>query len=250
LIAADFAVKLGARVALLERDRIGGDCTWSGCFPSKSLLKVAKVAHDLRTASTFGIQSQPPVVDMVQVREYLRSTIRQIYKGTTPEALRQKGMDILLGPVSFVDPHTLTVGDQRLTAKKIVIATGAEPVLPPLPGLSEVPFSTYRQIFENDHLPTSMVVIGGGPVGVEIAQAYQRLGTQVTIFAERLLPKEEPEASEILVRLLEREGLQIVPERAVSVEQAGHRSPCTPQGKGLNATSCWWLRVASQPSTA
>jgi pyruvate/2-oxoglutarate dehydrogenase complex dihydrolipoamide dehydrogenase (E3) component len=221
LIAADFAVKLGARVALLERDRIGGDCTWSGCVPSKSLLKVAKVAHDCRTSSTFGIHSQPVVVDMLQVREYLRSTIRQIYKGTTPEALQQKGMDILLGPVGFVDPHTLSVGHRRISAKKILIATGAEPVLPPVPGLSEVPFSTYRQIFENDHLPTSMVVIGGGPVGVEIAQAYQRLGAQVTIFAEQLLPKEEPEVSEILVRVLEREGLQIVPERAISVEQAG-----------------------------
>jgi pyruvate/2-oxoglutarate dehydrogenase complex dihydrolipoamide dehydrogenase (E3) component len=223
LIAADFAVKLGARVALLERERIGGDCTWSGCVPSKSLLKVAKVAHDLRSASTFGIQSQPPVVDMVQVREYLRSTIQQIYQGTTPEALQQKGMDIALGPVKFVDLHTLLVGAQRVTAKKILIATGAEPVLPWLPGLSDVSFSTYRQIFENDRLPASMVVIGGGPVGVEVAQAYQRLGTQVTIFAERLLPKEEPDASEILRRVLEREGLHIVPERALSVARSGNR---------------------------
>jgi pyruvate/2-oxoglutarate dehydrogenase complex dihydrolipoamide dehydrogenase (E3) component len=224
LIAADFAVKLGARVALLERERIGGDCTWSGCVPSKSLLKVAKVAHDLRSASTFGIQSQPPVVDMVQVREYLRSTIQQIYQGTTPEALQQKGMDIALGPVRFVDPHTLLVGAQRVTAKKILIATGAEPVLPSLPGLSEVSFSTYRQIFENDRLPASMVVIGGGPVGVEVAQAYQRLGTQVTIFAERLLPKEEPDASEILRRVLQREGLHIVAERALSVARSGDRT--------------------------
>lgn len=217
LIAAEFAVKLGARVAMLERDRIGGDCTWSGCVPSKSLLKVAKVAHDLRTASTFGIASQPPVVDMQQVREYLRFTIRQIYKGTTPEALREKGMDILLGPVSFVDSHTLTVGSQRISSKKILIATGAEPVRPPLPGLGDVPFSTYRQIFENDRLPASMVVIGGGPVGVEVAQAYQRLGTQVTIFAERLVPKEETDASEILHRVFEREGLCLVPERVLSV---------------------------------
>jgi pyruvate/2-oxoglutarate dehydrogenase complex dihydrolipoamide dehydrogenase (E3) component len=224
LIAADFAVKLGARVALLERDRIGGDCTWSGCVPSKSLLKVARVAHDLRTASTFGIQSQPPAVDMVQVREYLRSTIQRIYKGTTPEALQQKGMDILLGPVSFVDPHTLLVGSQRIAAKKILIATGAEPVRPPLPGLHEVSFSTYRQIFENDRLPDSMVVIGGGPVGVEVAQAYQRLGAQVTIFAERLLPKEEPDASEILLRVLQREGLHIVAERALSVARSGNRT--------------------------
>ena len=224
LIAADFAVKLGARVALLERDRIGGDCTWSGCVPSKSLLKVAKVAHDLRTASTFGIQSPPPVVDMVQVREYLRSTIRQIYQGTTPEALQEKGMDILLGPVSFVDPRTLNVGSQRITAKKILIATGAEPVLPSLPGLNEVSFSTYRQIFENDRLPDAMVVIGGGPVGVEVAQADQRLGAQVTIFAERLLPKEEPDASVILLRVLQREGLQIVAERALSVARSGNRT--------------------------
>jgi pyruvate/2-oxoglutarate dehydrogenase complex dihydrolipoamide dehydrogenase (E3) component len=160
---------------------------------------------------------------MVQVREYLRSTIRQFYKGTTPEALQEKGMDILLGPVSFVDPHTLAVGDQRISAKRILIATGAEPVLPSLPGLSEVSFLTYRQIFENDRLPASMAVIGGGPVGVEIAQAYQRLGTQVTIFAERLLPKEEPEASEIVLRVLGREGLQMVLERAVSVDRSGDR---------------------------
>ncbi len=220
LIAAEFAVKLGARVAMLERDRIGGDCTWSGCVPSKSLLKVAKVAHDLRTASTFGIASQPPVVDMQQVREYLRSTIQQIYKGTTPEALREKGMDILLGPVSFIDSHTLAVGSQRISSKKILIATGAEPVIPPLPGLGDLSFSTYRQIFENDRLPASMVVIGGGPVGVEVAQAYQRLGTQVTIFAERLLPKEEPDASEILHRVLEREGLRLVSERVLSVAKS------------------------------
>lgn len=220
LIAAEFAVKLGARVAMLERDRIGGDCTWSGCVPSKSLLKVAKVAHDLRTASTFGIASQAPVVDMQQVREYLRSTIWQIHKGTTPEALREKGMDIFLGPVSFIDPHTLTVGNQRLSAKKILIATGAEPVVPPLPGLNDVPFSTYRQIFENDRLPASMVVVGGGPVGVEVAQAYQRLGTQVTIFAERLLPKEEPDASDMLYRVLESEGVRIVSERVLSVAKS------------------------------
>src|SRR5258708_1497690 len=223
LIAADFTVTVGDRVALLERDRSGGDCTWSGCVPSKSLLKVAKVAHDIRTASTFGIQAQPPVVDMMQVREYLRSTIQQIYKGTTPEALQQKGMDILLGAVSFIDPHTLTGGDKRISAKKILIATGAEPVIPSLPGLSEVPLSTYRQIFESDFLPASMVVIGGGPVGVEVAQAYQRLGTQVTIFAERLLPKEEPDASQILHRVFEREGLHLVAEKATSVTQDGTR---------------------------
>ncbi|HET6216675.1 MAG TPA: FAD-dependent oxidoreductase [Acidobacteriaceae bacterium] len=221
LIAADFAVKLGARVALLERDRIGGDCTWTGCVPSKSLLKIARVANDIRTASSYGIQAQPPIVDMVQVREYLRSAIRQIYKGTTPAALQAKGMDVLFGAVSFVDPHTLTVGDERITARKVLIATGAGPVIPALTGLNDVLFLTYRQIFEIDHLPPTMAVIGGGPVGVELAQAYQRLGTQVTMFAERLLPKEEPGASDIVQRVLMREGINFVRERAVAVARSG-----------------------------
>src|ERR1700689_540002 len=114
LIAADFAVKLGARVALLERDRIGGDCTWTGCVPSKALLKVAKVAHDARTSSHYGVHVSQPIIDMVEVRQYLRGAIQEIYAGTTPEALRQRGMHVVLGPVSFVDPHTLAAGEQRV----------------------------------------------------------------------------------------------------------------------------------------
>ncbi|MDQ6944657.1 MAG: FAD-dependent oxidoreductase, partial [Candidatus Eremiobacteraeota bacterium] len=217
LIAADFARKLGARVVLLERDRIGGDCTWTGCVPSKSLFKVARVAHEMRTAARFGVQPQPPVVDMVAVRRYVRSTIDTIYAGTTPDALQRKGIDVLFGAASFVDSHVLAVGEQRLAAKKILLATGAGPSLPSLPGLDDVPYVTYRETFENDRLPKSMAVIGGGPVGVEVAQAYQRLGTRVTIFAERLLAKEEPEASEIVPRVLQREGVRIVMERATSV---------------------------------
>ncbi|MGI8773025.1 MAG: dihydrolipoyl dehydrogenase family protein [Acidobacteriaceae bacterium] len=242
LIAADFAVKLGAKVALLERDRIGGDCTWTGCVPSKSLLKVGKVAHDVRTAAQYGIGAQTPIVDMVQVREYLRSAINQIYKGTTPEALQQKGMTVLLGPVSFVDAHTLAVGEQRIRASKVLIATGAHPVIPEMLGLNEVRFSTYLDIFEHDRLPEVMVVIGGGPVGVEVAQAYQRLGAEVTIFAERLLPKEEPDASQILRRVLQREGLRFVSERALSVAQWGSRISVTSQ---QNQVECDLLFVAA-----
>jgi pyruvate/2-oxoglutarate dehydrogenase complex dihydrolipoamide dehydrogenase (E3) component len=252
LIAADFAVKLGARVALLERSRIGGDCTWTGCVPSKSLLKVARVAHEMRSASRFGVQSHNPVVDMNQVREYLRSTIHQIYQPTTPEALRAKGMEVHLGPVQFTDPHTLLVGDARLTAKKILIATGARPAVPSIAGLSDVKFSTYLDIFENDRLPATMVVVGGGPVGAELAQAYSRLGCRVTIFAEQLLAKEESEASEIVRQVFEREGIQIIGEKAlsvsngeggISVQSSNHRQTCdllfvatgrTPTLDGLN----------------
>lgn len=223
LIAAEFAAKLDARVVLLERDRIGGDCTWTGCVPSKALIRVAKTAHAMRTASRFGITSTAPVVDMAAVRTYLRSTIEHIYAGTTPEALQRKGIDVMLGPVSFVDPNTLAVGEQHIRSKHILIATGAGPVIPWTPGLSDVPFSTYRDLFDRDRLPESMLVLGGGPIGVEIAQAYQRLGTRVTMFAEGLLKKEEPEASAIVLRVLQREGIVVVPERVLSVSQTGNR---------------------------
>jgi pyruvate/2-oxoglutarate dehydrogenase complex dihydrolipoamide dehydrogenase (E3) component len=217
LIAADFAVRLGARVALLERDRIGGDCTWTGCVPSKALLKIAKVAHDARTAAQYGVHLSPPVIDMAQARQYMRGAIGKIDAGTTPEALRQKGIDVLPGPVSFLDAHTLAVGERRVRAAKVLIATGARPVSPALPGLAEVSFETYRSIFENDRLPASLAVIGGGPVGVEITQAYQRLGAQVTLYAERLLPGEEPEASAVVQRVLEREGVRVILGRALAV---------------------------------
>lgn len=145
LIAADFAVRLGAKVALLEKGLIGGDCTWTGCVPSKSLIKVATVAHHARTASRYGVEVSAPVVDMVQVREYLRATIHQIYEPTMPESLRKKGMDVLLGATRFLDPHTLEVGTEQIRAKKILINTGATPRIPALADLRMSHFSPISQ---------------------------------------------------------------------------------------------------------
>jgi pyruvate/2-oxoglutarate dehydrogenase complex dihydrolipoamide dehydrogenase (E3) component len=235
LIAADFAVKLGAHVVLLEKDRIGGDCTWTGCVPSKALLRVAKVAHHVRTSAQYGIAAQQPRIDMPQVREYLRAAINHIYAGTTPKALRAKGMDVMLGPVQFLDAHTLQSGEQRIRARKILVATGAVPVIPEIPGLDQVPFSTYLDIFNRDELPQSMIIIGGGPVGTEIAQAYQRLGVQITVFAERLLPKEEPEASTTIQRVLEREGVRILQARPQFVERLAGRIHVRSQSENVDA---------------
>ena len=221
LIAADFAVQLGARTALLEKGLIGGDCTWSGCVPSKSLIKVATVAQAARTASRYGIAVSAPVTDMTQVRAYLRSTIQQIYEPTKPEALHKKGMDVLLGATRFLDPHTLEVGTQRIQAKKILINTGAEPHVPAIDGLADVLYFTYQQIFENDRLPERMLVVGGGPIGCEIAQAYRRLGSEVTLITERLLPSEEPEVSELLNRIFAQEGIERIASRAESVHSEG-----------------------------
>jgi pyruvate/2-oxoglutarate dehydrogenase complex dihydrolipoamide dehydrogenase (E3) component len=221
LIAAGFAVKLGARVALVEKDRIGGDCTWIGCVPSKALLKVAKIAHHVRTASQYGIMSQAPVTDMAKMHEYLDAAIQHIYKPTTPEALRQKGMDVHLGPARFADKESIIVGDQTLRSKYFLITTGARPYIPPISGLDSVPCLTYERIFDNKRLPRSMIVVGGGPIGAEISQAYQRLGCQVTVVADRLLPKEDPDVRQLLQEVFEREGVRFVWGRATSARKDG-----------------------------
>jgi pyruvate/2-oxoglutarate dehydrogenase complex dihydrolipoamide dehydrogenase (E3) component len=221
LIAAEFALQLGARVALLESERIGGDCTWTGCVPSKSLMKAAAVAASVRSASRFGISVGEPVIDLARVRQYLRDCIEHIYAPTAPEALRAKGLTVKLGAARFVDPRTLQVGDERLQARRILLCTGALPRRPAVSGIDQVPCLTYREIFENDRLPASMVVIGGGPLGCEVAQCYQRLGARVTIVAPRLLPRAEEQASELLSQVFAREGLQHVRARAQSVLAEG-----------------------------
>src|SRR5260370_11105864 len=221
LIAAGFAVQLGAKVALVEKDRIGGDCTWTGCVPSKALLKAAKVAHHVRTASQYGIMSQAPVTDMVKVQEYLDRAIQQIYKATSPEELRQKGMDVYLGPARFVDRVSILAGEKTISSKHFLITTGARPYIPPINGLDSVPYLTYEHIFDNKCLPRSMIVVGGGPIGAEISQAYQRLGCQVTVIAKSLLPKEDPDVRQVIQYVFEQEGIRFVLGRANSTRVEG-----------------------------
>ena len=221
LIAADFALRAGARVVMLEKDRIGGDCTWTGCVPSKSLLHVAGVAHAARHAERLGLEVQCGPVQLAEVREYLRGTIAHIYAPTAPESLRARGLDVCVGPTHFVDARTLQCGEQRLQAKKILIATGAKPKTPPIAGLEAVKYETYLTIFENDRLPEHLVAIGGGPVGCEVAQAYRRLGARVTVVAPQLLPAEDEDVSTMLLGVFEREGIEIVAGVAEEVRGDG-----------------------------
>src|SRR5215472_1617892 len=144
LIAARFAARLGARVLLAERDRIGGDCTWTGCVPSKSLIRVAKAAHEIRTASRFGLRAPSCDVDMGAVHDYVQRKVAEIYQPTSPDALTAEGIDVAIGAASFEDARTLRIGDRTVTAGNYLICTGARPVLPEIPGLSSVPFRTYH----------------------------------------------------------------------------------------------------------
>jgi pyruvate/2-oxoglutarate dehydrogenase complex dihydrolipoamide dehydrogenase (E3) component len=221
LIAAGFAAQLGARVALVEKSRIGGDCTWTGCVPSKALLKAAKVAHEVRTACHYGITSSPPKADMAKVRDYVSAAIQQVYQFETPETLQQKGIDVLLGSAHFVSPTSIEVAGQIVHAKKFLITTGARAVLPPIAGLRDLSCITYETIFENDRLPENLIVIGGGPIGSELAQAYKRLGSQVTIVSDHLLPKEDHDVRELIGRVFEYEGIRLLKGRANSVRRDG-----------------------------
>lgn len=222
LIAARFAARLGARVLLAERDRIGGDCTWTGCVPSKSLIRVAKAAHEVRSAQRFGLQAASCTVDMSRVREYVQRKVQEIYEPTSPEALGREGIDVALGPTAFENARTLRVGERSVVGRRFLVCTGATPVMPAIAGLEQTPHSTYHNIFDLSHLPASLTIVGGGPLGMELAQAFQRLGSQVTILASRLLPHDDPDAAGILQRVFEREGVQWLRGRAIAVRQESH----------------------------
>lgn len=210
LTGARLAARLGVRVALVEKHKIGGDCTWSGCVPSKALLKAAKMAHEARRSAAFGVEVGPVRVDLSKVREHVRGVVARVASSETAEVLEASGIRVFLGAASFCSPDSLRVGDAVLSAKRFVIATGAFPSIPVIPGLDQVPFDTYETIFDNEQLPARLLVFGAGPIGVELAQAYRRFGAEVTVIADEILPREEPETRELLRRVWESEGIHFV----------------------------------------
>ena len=234
LMAAEFAAALGLSVGLVEKSRIGGDCTWTGCIPSKALLKVGKIAHNAKTASDYGINVGAAETDMVQVRDYLRRAISQVYEGETPEKLAEKGIQVIFGEARFLDPHTVKVGDHTLTGKRLILTTGAVPLIPPIIGIDNVPFFTYENIFENTKLAEHLIVIGAGPVGVEMAQAYRRLGSRVTIIDVDLLPNYDQDASKVLESVFGREGIQFIPGLCLEAEIDGKNVVVTTDEKRIS----------------
>jgi pyruvate/2-oxoglutarate dehydrogenase complex dihydrolipoamide dehydrogenase (E3) component len=228
LVAANFAAAAGARVALIEKHRIGGDCTWTGCVPSKALLKAAKVAHQARTASRFGLSVSLEPVNLKAVMDYVRQSIASVYQHEAPEVLRRKGLEVFMGQARFADPHTLKVaradGETTITAKSILICSGARPLTPSVEGLQDVKYLTYETIFDVDALPERLLVMGGGPIGIELAQAFLRFGSEVSVFQSqpRLLPRDEPEAAEVLARVLTEEGARLyLNSNVLAVSQTG-----------------------------
>lgn len=172
LIAADFAAQLRAEVALVEKHRIGGDCTWTGCVPSKTLLKVANLAHEMCTADRYGMTPFEQEIDLKKVMSHVRAVIDDVYKHETPEALHDNGIRVFIESPRFLDPNTLSVGGTTIKSKNFVIATGAHPFISPVKGLDEVNYLTYESIWELEALPKHLLVVGAGPIGCEMSQAF------------------------------------------------------------------------------
>ena len=254
LVAARFARGLGLSVALVERSRVGGDCTWTGCVPSKALLRAASVAHSMRTADRFGLPAVSPAVDLKAALGRIRSVIKGIYETESPDALASEGIDVRLGRARFTGPSTVEVEGQTLTARRFLICTGASPVIPSIPGLEGVDYHTYETVWDMDELPASLAVVGGGAVGCELAQAFGRLGSKVTLIEaeECVLPQEDPEASSAIAGQFSCEGITVLTGQAAqSLSPVGDgKGICIELGEGRRVEAdALLVAVGRRPNT-
>ncbi len=212
MVAAEFAASLDLKVAVVERNRVGGDCLWTGCVPSKALLASAKTAHHMRTADNFGIEPVEPVVDRARVWKRIREVQQDVAStDDNPDRFRDMGIEIVMGAGRLTGPNAVQVGDRTLETRHILLCTGSRPAVPPIPGLAEAGFVTSETLFELDGPPASFVNIGGGPIAVEMVQGFTRLGIPVTLLQKgpRILPRDEPELVDLLVAKLRGEGVDL-----------------------------------------
>ena len=213
LITAAGAAGLGAKVALVERHLLGGDCLNVGCVPSKALIRPSRLAAEISQADQFGLEPGKVSPECFpKVMERLRRIRSDISRHDSAQRYRDElGVDVFLGEARFSGPDTVEVDQQQLRFKKAVITTGARAVHPKVEGLEETGFLTNESIFNLTELPEHLIVIGGGPIGCELAQAFRRLGSRVTIVQRsRFLPREDPDASKLLAEVFEREGIGVL----------------------------------------
>ncbi|MEO6566622.1 MAG: FAD-dependent oxidoreductase [Casimicrobiaceae bacterium] len=209
LVVAAGGSALGAKVALVEKHRLGGDCLWYGCVPSKSLLKSARIAWQMRHADRWAIPAASPQVDLARVMERVRTVIAGIEPNDSPERFRSLGVDVILGEGTFVGRDAFVVNGRTLTARTFVIATGSRPGVPSIPGIEGTPYLTNETLFDLREPMPSLLVVGGGPIGCELAQALARLGTKVTLvdIAARILPREDADLAAIVDHQLQADGI-------------------------------------------
>ena len=216
LVSAYIAAAVKAKVALIERDKMGGDCLNTGCVPSKALIRSAKAADTLRHANRYGLESVPVKGSFKTIMDRVQRVVAQVEPHDSPERYRKLGVDCIAGEARFVSPWELEVTHsdgrtERLTARSIVVATGGKPAMPPIPGLADMAPLNSDNLWSLETQPERLLVLGGGPIGSELAHAFARLGSKVTQveMADRLLMKEDPDVSELILRQFEQDGVDV-----------------------------------------
>jgi pyruvate/2-oxoglutarate dehydrogenase complex dihydrolipoamide dehydrogenase (E3) component len=216
LSVASGAVQMGARVVLIEGHKMGGDCLNYGCVPSKALLAAGKAAQAHRGGAAYGVAPGVPQVDFAGAKDHVARTIAAIAPHDSPERFRGLGVDLIEDYGRFISATEVQAGDTVITARRFVIATGSSPMVPPIPGLDAVPYLTNETIFDLREAPGHLLIVGGGPIGLEMAQAHRRLGCKVTVIeGAKALGRDDPDAAAVVLEHLRAEGIEIVEEALV-----------------------------------
>lgn len=226
ILAAEFAAHdLSLRVAAIDRGRLGGDCLWTGCVPSKALLASARVAHTVRSAPLFGVNVAEPTIDLDAVWRRIAAVQAEIARtDDNPDRFRDLGVEVIEGKAVVTGAREVTVGDRVLRTRYTLVCTGSRPFIPPMDGIADIDILTSENLFEIARPPDSLVVIGGGPMACEMSQALQRLGIAVTLIQRsgRLLPKDLPDHGDLLANILRSEGVDVrLGSPAVKVRRGG-----------------------------
>lgn len=210
LSIAAAAAQFGEKVVLFEKAEMGGDCLNVGCVPSKALIAAAKCAQGQRSSATFGIASVEPKVDYAKVMDYVQGVISNIAPNDSVQRFEGLGVKVVQASAKFISPRMIEANGNTFKARRFVIATGSRAGIPPIPGLENLPYLTNETLFKNRVMPSNLVVIGGGPIGLEMAQAHRRLGAKVTVLeALKAMAKDDPELTAIVIDNLRGEGIDL-----------------------------------------
>lgn len=243
LSVAAGAVQMGASVVLIEKGEMGGDCLNTGCVPSKALIAAAHAAQAVRDASRFGVHASAPEIRFGEVHAHVHGVIAAIAPHDSVARFEGLGVHVIRAAARFAGPEIVEAGGQRIHARRFVVATGSRAAVPPIPGLADAGYLTNETIFDLTQCPQHLLVVGGGPIGVELAQAFRRLGARVTLVEKaRILPRDEPEIVEVLRAALRREGVTLLESTGLhSVRREGDRIVATldadgPDGRHVEAS--------------
>lgn len=221
LSVAAGAAQMGADVVLLEGHKMGGDCLNYGCVPSKALIASGKASYNQRHAAQYGVADAPGEVDYGAAKDHVVDVIAQIAPVDSEERFEGFGVNVIREYGRFISPDEVQAGDTIIKARRIVIATGSSPLVPPIPGLDTVPFETNETLFDLREKPDHLLIVGGGPIGMEMAQAHVRMGSMVTVIeGDKALGKDDPETAQIVLQTLKGEGV-VIEENAMAAEVRG-----------------------------